>query len=183
MLKSYKIEGFVIKRKNISETDKIITFFSKSQGKIIAIAKGIRRIQSRKAPHLELFNKVSAYLYTGRNFDIITEAQIIDTYTILISDIHRIACAYRIIEIINRLCPEREEHYVVYSLLSEALSVLNRREYQDYQDRINDFILKILRELGYLPKDKILTGIKLENFLENVMEQNLKSSLLLTKLK
>jgi len=66
-MKSYKAEGIVIKRKNFGEADRILTVFTKKYGKIKVLAKGVRRITSRRGPNVELFNQVELVLHQGRN--------------------------------------------------------------------------------------------------------------------
>ncbi|PIZ97846.1 MAG: DNA repair protein RecO, partial [Candidatus Levybacteria bacterium CG_4_10_14_0_2_um_filter_35_8] len=55
-MNSYKTEGIVIKRRNLGEADKILTIFTKRYGKIQVKAPGIRKINSRRSPHVELLN-------------------------------------------------------------------------------------------------------------------------------
>ena len=43
------------------------------------------------------------------------------------------------------------------------------------------FSLSFLREMGYLAPGKIMTGDELENYLRGVLERNLSSSSLLTR--
>lgn len=180
--KSYKIEGIVIKRLNYREADKLVTVLTKNQGKIILIAKGIRKINSRRAPHLELFNDISAYATKGRNFDILTEVQTIQVYREIRTDLNKVAFAYRIAEVIDRLCPEREDHYQVYLLCQKTLLQLNLLQGDNLKSLVDDFILELLIELGYLPRKNLVKGEELERFLSEVMEKNLKSDSLLRKL-
>ena len=81
MLNSSKIDGVILKRSNFGEADKLVTIFSKQQGKIKVLAKGIRRIKSKRAPHLELFNYTTLILHHGKSFDIVTEAKIINDFS------------------------------------------------------------------------------------------------------
>ena len=50
-MKVEKLQGFVLKRTNYGEADKILTVFTKERGKIKVLAKGVRKIKSRRAPH------------------------------------------------------------------------------------------------------------------------------------
>jgi len=79
-MRSYKTEGIVLKRINYGEADRILTIYTKRHGKIRAIAKGVRKLTSRKAGSLELFNNVVLFLVKGKNLDIITEAQTVDLF-------------------------------------------------------------------------------------------------------
>ena len=63
MRTSFSSEGLVIKRKDVGEADKIVTIFSKNQGKISVIAKGVRKVTSRRAGNLELLSRKQVQLY------------------------------------------------------------------------------------------------------------------------
>lgn len=182
MPRSFKIEGVVISRKNLGEADRLITIYSKYNGKIVTIAKGIRRLHSRKAPHLELFAHVQVYITHGRTWDIITEVVSIEKFVYLGSRLDRIVQAYAIVEQLDRLAPERESHKSIYFLLVETLKRIDNQKEQDLESVVNEFTLKLLWELGFLPKEKVIAGSSLDKFLEEVMEKTLKSKILLTRL-
>ena len=56
MIRTYKVNAIVLARRNIGEADKLITLFTKEYGKKKVLAKGIRRVSSRRAPYLEQFS-------------------------------------------------------------------------------------------------------------------------------
>jgi hypothetical protein len=74
---SYQTTGIVIGRTNFGEADRIIRLLTPEHGKISAVAKGVRKIKSRAAGHLELFGEASLMLATGRNLDVITSARLL----------------------------------------------------------------------------------------------------------
>ena len=51
--RNYTSEGIVLARKRYSEADRILSIFSKTFGKNVYIAKGVRKPRSRKRGHLE----------------------------------------------------------------------------------------------------------------------------------
>lgn len=75
-----KVEGIILKRRNLGEADRILTVFSKNLGKISVLAKGVRRITSRRAGNVELLNRVSMYLHRAKSFLILTEAISLNTF-------------------------------------------------------------------------------------------------------
>jgi len=56
----------VLRHANWGEADRILTLYTRERGKVRAIAKGVRRIKSRKAGHLEPFTQVTLQLAKGR---------------------------------------------------------------------------------------------------------------------
>lgn len=181
MLHNYKFTGFVLKRTNYGENDKLLTVFTKSFGKIVLLARGIRKIHSRKAPHLEPFNLVTGYAAYGKFLDIVIEANTIKTYSCIKKDLRAIAYAYRVVEMVNAVCGEKQDIPVIFDLLSQCFDELDNEITAPYIP-VKKFSLKFLWEMGYLQSGKLLEDDELKIFLESVMERSMKSDTLLTRL-
>lgn len=171
-MKSYRIEGIVIKRKNFGEADRILTVFTKTKGKIKILAKGVRRITSRRGPNVELFNQVELSIHSGKTFDILTEAQVLNTFPEVRKNLDLVGLAFHVCEVIDGLCPEKDSHPKVYELL---LGVLNELD----QGLIHSFEKNILQELGYLPKEHKEVDTTL--FIEKILEKRLKTRRIVSK--
>ena len=91
--RSYRAQGVVLRHVEVGEADRILTFYTLEYGKVQAIAKGIRKMKSRKAGHLEPFSRVELMLAKGRNLDVISQAEAQNTYENLRSDLKLIAYA------------------------------------------------------------------------------------------
>lgn len=183
MFSSYKIEGIILKRINLGESDKILTVFAKNYGKIKCLAKGIRKINSRRAPHLELFNYSRLTIHRGRNFDIITEAESINSFGHLRKDVSRVAAAYYLAEIVDKLCPEHQEHNQILTELVKSLVFLNETDCPDKRNFLSKFNHFILTNLGYMPEDHEINESDLHDFIEKTIEKKLKTNELLIRLR
>lgn len=122
--RSYSAEAIVLKHSDFSEADRILTLFTPYKGKIHAIAKGIRRPVSKKAGHLELLCHSRLQIAQGRNLDIITQAQSIDSYSSMRRELWHMTCGFYLAELIDRCLEDDTEHRDVYTLLLEMLSSL-----------------------------------------------------------
>ena len=142
----FKTEGIVLKRKNFGEADRILTVFTTHRGKISVLAKGVRRITSRRAGNVELLNRVSIYLHQTKGMPILTEAASIDTYSKLKENLRLSAVAFHIIELVDKLTAENQENR---SLYLELVEVLIRLERNPRQILIRAFEAKILSNLGF----------------------------------
>ncbi|OGG03342.1 DNA repair protein RecO [Candidatus Gottesmanbacteria bacterium RBG_16_37_8] len=182
MIRTYRIEGVVIRKDKMGEADYRLTVLSKNSGKLVIIAKGVRKITSRKAPHLDLLNHLKLFLAKGKTFDILTDVEAIDNFSFLKTHLSRIAVSFKMIELVNRLIPEREEHTQIFGRLLSDFHLLNKHIKLDETKITDDFANYLLWQSGYLPQDQRLAGIKLERFLEDVCERTIKSNILLTKL-
>ncbi|MGD8605174.1 MAG: DNA repair protein RecO, partial [Anaerolineales bacterium] len=106
----YRTEAVVLRRFNLGEADRLLTLYTLRYGKVKAIAKGVRRPKSRKAGHLEPFTHVQLMLARGRELDIITQAEAMDSYPQLREDLVRIGQASYVIELADAFTVERDEN-------------------------------------------------------------------------
>ena len=172
-MRTYKTEGIIIKRVNYGEADRILTIFTKHYGKIRAIAKGVRRINSRRGGNLELFNYVTLFLNEGRNFDIISEAEVKDGFVNLRKNLKKVGLVYYLCELVDGLCPERQENLRVFELLYEAIKNLEMGDMRGV--RVRNFAIDLLKELGYLDKNKNYPKENIKIFIENLLGKKIKS--------
>ncbi len=176
----YKTTGIILKRRNIGETDRIITIFTKEYGKIIVVARGIRKITSKRGPHLEIFSHVNLMLYKGKKYDIVTEASTVHLIRSVRNNLSLIQCSYYMCELVDVLTPEKQEMSDVYHLLDDAISALDTEKINDVSLYIEQFALSLLRMLGFLPKEKILLTNQIQPFIEHIVEKKIKTYQFLT---
>jgi DNA repair protein RecO (recombination protein O) len=113
------------------------------------VAKGVRRTKSRLAGHLEPLTLGSYLLAEGRELDIVTQAETVEAYPALRSDLERLSRGLYCAELVERLTPERSEGNPVFRLLAEALAYLDTAA--EYEMAPRRFELRLLAELGYRP--------------------------------
>lgn len=143
----FKVEGIILRRRDFGEADRILTVFSLQRGKISVVAKGVRRITSRRAGNVELLNRVSLYLHQGKGMPILTEAESLETYPKLKANLTLSTHAFHIIELICKMTAENQENRILYQHL---LEVLNRLSANPRQILIRAFEVKILSNLGFV---------------------------------
>lgn len=142
----FKTEGIILKRRDLGEADRILTVFSLHRGKITVLAKGVRRITSRRAGNVELLNRVQMYLHPGKNFLILTEATALDTFSKLKEDLTLSTYAFHILELTDKLTAENQENRILYEHLVEVLKRLARNP---RQISVRAYEAKILSNLGF----------------------------------
>lgn len=171
-MKAYRLEGVVIRRKNFGEADRILTLFTKTHGKVKVLAKGVRRITSRRGPNIELFNQVEISVHKGKTFDILTEAQVLNTFPQIRKNLDLVGLGFHICEIVDGLCPEHQSHPRVYELILEVLNELD-------SGLVHSFEKNLLTELGYLPKEHKELDTTL--FIEKILERRLKTRRIISR--
>ena len=171
-------EAIIIKRRNFGEADRMLTVFTKRNGKMSLKASGVRKIQSRRSSHIELLNHASLSFYRGRNVPVLTEVVSINTYDYIKQDLTRVGFAYHLCELIDGLCPENQVNTEVFMLFTETLCRLCTDE--EILPIIHEFEVALLSNLGYWNKDH--ANVDTQVFIENILERRLKSRNIFSKL-
>jgi DNA repair protein RecO (recombination protein O) len=99
----------------------MLVLYTREKGKLRAIAKGIRRVHSRKAGHLEPFTRSTLQLAMGRDFWLVTQADTIAFYPSLSDDLLRTGYAAYIIELVDRFVVEEGQNYALFTLMADTL--------------------------------------------------------------
>jgi DNA repair protein RecO (recombination protein O) len=139
-----KVEAVVLRHSDWGEADRVLSLFSLQMGKIRAIAKGVRKLRSRKAGHLEPFTRVALVLARGREFWIVTQAETVDAYLPLREDLLRTSYGAYVIELVDRFSVEEGENRSTYHLLVDTLQRISAGEdifttVRYYETRLLDF--------------------------------------------
>lgn len=147
---TYQTTGIVIGRTNFGEADRVIRLLTPDHGKLSAVAKGVRKIKSRLAGHLELFSEVGIMLATGRNLDIITSARLAWYPHQLTSQYDQLGLAYAYASMMDRVASERQSQPELYAHLREALHIINSGASGPLPELW--FKLRLLQLSGYRPE-------------------------------
>lgn len=126
--RSFRIEAIVLRHSDWGEADRLLWLFSREQGKLRAVAKGVRKIRSRKAGHLEPFTRASLQLAKGRDMLLITQAETVEAYLPLREDLLRMGLASYVVELLDRFTYEEGENAALYRLLADTLSRLSSED-------------------------------------------------------
>ena len=149
----YRDEGVVLRTAKLGEADRIIWLFTRSHGKIRAVAKGVRRARSRFGARLEPFMRADVLVSTGRSLDVVAQAETIAAYADrIVSDYDSYTAANVMVETADKVVSaEREPSPVHYRLLVAALSALARGLHNPAC--IGDsYVLRALAVAGWSPR-------------------------------
>ena len=163
-------EGFVIKRKNFGEADRLLTIFSKNNGKITAIAKGVRKITSRRGGLLEPFNLIKFHTVQSYSMKILTEVELKSSFEGQKKDLSGYKNILVASELIDALCAEEVRLRNIYDNLLDFAYDLGK------YSSLLDFKTDLLVNLGYWSVDrKFATDDDSYRFIESIIERKLKS--------
>jgi len=143
----YKTQGIVIRKRDLSEADRLLTIYTKDFGKILVKAKAVKKSQAKLKGHLELFLYSDLMLAEGRGLDIVTGAETIDNFSSIHNQLPSLAGAYCLSEIIDRLTAGPEPDEDAWRLILLSFQLLNQK--QNPELLLKDFSGKFLELLGY----------------------------------
>jgi DNA repair protein RecO (recombination protein O) len=147
----YQTPAIVLRQRKLGDADKVITLYSASSGKIDVVAKGVRRTASKLAGHVEPLNHGSFMFAHGRNLDVLTQAQTIESFQPLRQDLDRLSRALYAAELIERCTEERAESFAIYRLLLDTLRRLANTD-GDIDLALRFLEMALLGHLGYQPE-------------------------------
>lgn len=148
---SLTTEGLVLYRRDFGEADRVLTILTRNYGKIAVIAKGVRRISSRRAGNVELLNQVRIHLYKSKSYTL-TEAESINTFPRIKSNLPMTSAGMHIAELLNKLLAEGVEVDGIYDFATEMLKIFEREPRQIY---LRAFEIKLLKKLGFWGSENI----------------------------
>ena len=148
----YRTEGIVLKRSDLGDADRLLVLFTPELGKLRVVAKGVRKVPSRKAGHVEPFMRSHFLLARGRELDIVTQADTIEAYAGLRHDLVRTSYACYLAELVDAFAEEGGENPALYRLLGSGLGHLAAGDEPALLAR--HFELRLLDLVGYRPELK-----------------------------
>lgn len=148
-MKKYITQAIVLKNIKYKDSDKIFTLLTKDHGKITAIARGVRKINSKRSGNLDTLNLVSVGICENTGgFRNIEEVKTLDSFKNLKKDLKKSTKAYYIVELIHKAIEENEEVREVFDLVVKSLKSLDKDGYSG-ELIVNFFELNLLKILGY----------------------------------
>lgn len=148
----YRDTGVVLRVQKLGEADRIITMITRRNGKLRAVAKGVRRTSSRFGARLEPFCHVDVQCYTGRTLDVITQVETVDAFAPrIVDDYQRYTAGCAVLETAERLSAEEGEPVLrLYMLVAGALRALSAGE-RDPSLVLDAFLMRAMAYAGWAP--------------------------------
>lgn len=145
-----KTNGIIIKEVNTGEADKIVTIFTRKNGKITGAAKGARRPKSKFAAGTQFLCYSDFVLFKGKEMYSINSIDIIEPFYDIRNDIMRLTYAAHISELVNDVMQENQPSQRTLQLLLNSLYMLTKHDKSpELIARI--FEMRFLSILGYAP--------------------------------
>lgn len=156
-MSTYNDEGIVLRRIDYGETDRILTILTLGHGKIGAVARGVRKPQSRLAARTDLFVRSRMQLARGRgDLEVLTQAESI-AMPVIGGDARRAACAALCAELADRVLETHHPDAEIYMLLVDAMAACADPT-RDPRAAVVWFGRRMMERLGYAPQLHMCAG-------------------------
>ncbi|MCP4713703.1 MAG: DNA repair protein RecO [Deltaproteobacteria bacterium] len=146
----YRTDAIIIRRSDFGEADRLLTVFTPNRGKLRLLAKGVRKITSRKSGHVELFMLTDMLIARTRTWDIISQAEIVESYRGLREDLDKTGHAYYLAELLDRFTEEHDANTPLFELMALTLARLSHVD--DPFITLRYFELHLLSLTGFQPQ-------------------------------
>lgn len=148
-MKLYKTDAVILRTRDYREADRLVTLFTRDRGKVQAIARGTRKLKSRKRGAIQLFTYGSFMLNEGRSLDNIAQCEITNSFQELRSDLDRLAYATYMAELTDGFLMDNEPDEDIFLLLVTSLHLLG---HLDPEIMARAFELRLLAGSGFQPE-------------------------------
>lgn len=124
MSSDLRTRAIVLRRTNYGESDRILTLLT-PEGKVPALARGVRKEKSRLAGGVELFTLSDVVIHRGRSdLATLTGAKMLQFYGQILSNLSRLELASTFLKQLDRAA-EQADNPEFFDLLEQSLSGLN----------------------------------------------------------
>ena len=148
--KTYRCEAIILGYTPLGEADLLVTMFTRDQGKVRAVGKGARRSTSKLVGHLEPLTVVKMSMAHGRSMDIISQAEVINSFSVLKEDLTAITKGQYLAEIVDGFGAEASPNPSLFQLMIDTLRVVEADPESEMALRYFEFHL--LQVSGLMPE-------------------------------
>ena len=148
-------EALVLRKRNLMNTDVMLTFLTKDLGKLTVIGKGIKKLTSRRAAHTQTGNLVTIHLYSKGEMHYLQDTNIISAFSQIKKDQEKVNYLYQFLFILDRILPEQQPEPRIYStavaflIYESKTAVVSPAKYAGY-------LQEVIHILGYGSRENSL---------------------------
>ncbi|OGZ19216.1 MAG: DNA repair protein RecO [Candidatus Nealsonbacteria bacterium RBG_13_38_11] len=151
MFTHYRTQGFILKKSDVGEADRLFAVFTKDFGKLELLARAERKIKSKLRSGLELFYLSEIEFIQGKAYKTLTDAILIESFGNLRKSLKAVAIASKIAEISDSLLRGQEPDEKLWQLFRETFKILNDQKIKTETRNLvyHYFLWNFLSLLGY----------------------------------
>lgn len=143
-------EGLILTEQTIGENDKLVTVLTRSNGIIRCFVKGAKLLKGRRCTATQSLGYSRLSIFSGREKYIIDEAEPIELFFNLRTDIEKLSLAQYFCELAMYIVPENSPADEYLSLILNSLFLLSNQKRPDLMIKAV-YEMRLLSIAGYMP--------------------------------
>ncbi len=155
----YRYTALVLKKKEVGETDRLYTFYTKEQGKVRAVAKGVRKSGAKLASQLENGTLADVAVARTRGTGKITGALAEDSFPDLREQLEILRGTLGVLDTFERLVQFDERDEKLFLLLLDFLRESTEQSKEGATERCRllaaAFLFQVMAHLGYAMEARV----------------------------
>lgn len=148
---AYRLRALVLRKTKLGETDLIVTLLAADGRQVRAVAKGARKPGARLGGKLEPPAVVDLLLHTGRNLEVVSEAQLVKRHAGVLGDYDRVTAASVVADVLEKLSLADQAEERLFPLAEATLAQLESASGDAIPALVGAFLAKALAMAGYRP--------------------------------
>ncbi|MEK7522875.1 MAG: DNA repair protein RecO [Patescibacteria group bacterium] len=169
MTRTLKTEAIVLKKKDLLNKDVLISVFSQDLGRLTLFAKGIKKITSRRSPHLQTGNLINVLVSHKNDHYYLQESELVSGFSELKKNEKKVNNLYSFLFVLERLLPEQQKETKTYNLTKNFLIDLSKSVKPDIVTF--QYLTDIMMQLGYL--DQKVSYLELKSLIEEIINEKI----------
>ncbi len=144
--------GIIIHQTRFGEADKFVKILSQHHGLLDTLAKGARRLTSKKSSHLDNLNLIRFSTNRGKEPQYLTEVETVLAFSKIKKDLHKIRTCFYLTEVMNLTLVESQPDEALFEAFKQFLIRLNDFPTDESsRDLAIDFQHFLVKHLGFPP--------------------------------
>ncbi len=169
---TFSAEGIVLKRTDSGEQDRIVHLLTKERGKIICVAKGVRRITSSRGSSLEPGNLISAFFVETKSWPLLTQNKLLADCSSMPRTLQAFRQLSQILEMFDQLFVEEELDVATYALVKRIRQQVTQPAVQT--GLMRKHLALLITTLGF-PHPDTQPNLSISEYISQLTERKLKS--------
>lgn len=151
MAQLYQTDAINIHSYNLSENDKIVVMYSKDNGIIRCVAKGVKKPKSKLGGRMDLLINNNLLLSKGKKLDVVSQAEVLNGFKNIRFDFTKLGFAVYCAELVGIFGVENDPNSAaIYKLTIDTLAKINDISGKsNLLDIVMDFQLELMNIIGY----------------------------------
>lgn len=143
--------GIIIHQVRFGEADKFVLIFSSQHGLIKTVAKGARRLTSRKSAHLDNLNLIKFQTNRGNNPQYLSQVETVNPFAHIKADLKKTRTCFYLTEILHHTLAEGEIDESLFLKLKDFLTRFDGADDGQTRDLAVGFQRFLITRLGFPP--------------------------------